>query len=55
MSHKLTPDIQAPTAAFTCLIFSNMPWCRPNLEFLLSKVPFAVDGGCPARGTLKET
>lgn len=30
---------------------SNMPWARPDLEFLLSKVAFAVDNGYPARGT----
>lgn len=29
---------------------SNMPWSRPDLEFLLSKVPFAVEKGYPARG-----
>ena len=30
---------------------SNMPWARPDLEFLLSKVSFAVDNQYPARGT----
>lgn len=30
---------------------SNMPWARPDLAFLLSKVPVAVDMGYPARGT----
>ena len=29
---------------------SNMPWARPDLEFLLSKVPFAVEKGYPSRG-----
>lgn len=29
---------------------SNMPWSRPDLEFLLSKVPFAVENQYPARG-----
>ncbi|MGI9366915.1 MAG: peroxiredoxin-like family protein [Rhizobiaceae bacterium] len=29
---------------------SNMPWARPDLEFLLSKVPFAVENEYPARG-----
>jgi len=29
---------------------SNMPWARPDLEFLLSKVPFAVENKYPARG-----
>jgi peroxiredoxin len=30
---------------------SNMPWARPDLEFLFSKIPFAVEKGYPARGT----
>lgn len=30
---------------------SNMPWSRPDLEFLLSKVGFALENGYPARGT----
>jgi peroxiredoxin len=30
---------------------SNMPWARPDLEFLHSKIPFAVENGYPARGT----
>ena len=29
---------------------SNMPWARPDLEFLLSKVPFAVENKYPSRG-----
>lgn len=29
---------------------SNMPWARPDLAFLQSKVAFAVDNGYPARG-----
>ena len=29
---------------------SNMPWARPDVEFLLSKVPFAVEKNYPARG-----
>jgi peroxiredoxin len=29
---------------------SNMPWARPDLAFLLSKVPFAVEKGYPSRG-----
>lgn len=29
---------------------SNMPWARPDIEFLLSKVPFAVEKKYPARG-----
>lgn len=30
---------------------ANMPWARPDLEFLQSKIPFAVENGYPARGT----
>lgn len=30
---------------------ANMPWARPDLEFLLTKVPFAVENAYPARGT----
>jgi peroxiredoxin len=29
---------------------SNMPWARPDLEFLHSKIPFAVENHYPARG-----
>ncbi|MEM7043273.1 MAG: redoxin domain-containing protein [Pseudomonadota bacterium] len=29
---------------------SNMPWARPDVEFLLSKVPFAIENKYPARG-----
>ena len=29
---------------------SNMPWARPDLEFLQSKVAFAVGNNYPARG-----
>jgi hypothetical protein len=29
-----------------------MPWSRPDVEFLLSKVEFAVNNSYPARGTL---
>jgi len=29
---------------------SNMPWSRPDLEFLHSKIPFAVENNYPARG-----
>lgn len=29
---------------------SNMPWARPDLEFLHSKIPFAVENKYPARG-----
>ncbi len=30
---------------------ANMPWSRPDVEFLLSKVKFAMDNNYPARGT----
>ena len=40
-----------PDGRIYLIDISNMPWARPDLEFLLSKVPFAVDGGYPARGT----
>ncbi|MBD3678470.1 MAG: AhpC/TSA family protein [Rhodobacteraceae bacterium] len=30
---------------------SNMPWPRPDVEFLLSKVGFAMENNYPARGT----
>jgi hypothetical protein len=30
---------------------SNMPWSRPDVEFLLSKVQYAMDNDYPARGT----
>lgn len=30
---------------------ANMPWARPDLEFLLSKVPVVVERSYPARGT----
>ncbi|MBX2885628.1 MAG: AhpC/TSA family protein [Granulosicoccus sp.] len=29
---------------------SNMPWSRPDLDFLHSKIPFAVENQYPARG-----
>jgi len=29
---------------------SNMPWSRPDLEFMQSKIPFAVEKKYPARG-----
>ena len=31
---------------------SNMPWARPDPEFLLSKIPVVVERQYPARGTL---
>ena len=30
---------------------SNMPWARPDLRFLLSKVGYALENNYPARGT----
>jgi len=30
---------------------SNMPWARPDLKNLLSKVPYALENNYPARGT----
>ena len=30
---------------------SNMPWARPDLKMLLSKVQYALDNNYPARGT----
>lgn len=30
---------------------SNMPWSRPDIEFILSKIPFALENNYPARGT----
>jgi peroxiredoxin len=29
---------------------ANMPWPRPDLEFLASKIPFVLQNGYPARG-----
>ena len=40
-----------PDGRIYLIDISNMPWARPDLEFLLSKVPFAVDNGYPERGT----
>ncbi|MBL4646763.1 MAG: redoxin domain-containing protein, partial [Rhizobiales bacterium] len=39
-----------PDGRLYLIDISNMPWARPDLEFLLSKVPFAVEKGYPARG-----
>lgn len=39
-----------PDGRLYMIDISNMPWARPDLEFLLSKVPMAVDKGYPARG-----
>ncbi len=40
-----------PDGRLYLIDISNMPWSRPDIEFLLSKVHFAVDNGYPARGT----
>lgn len=39
-----------PDGRLYLIDISNMPWSRPDVEFLLSKVPFAVEKGYPARG-----
>lgn len=39
-----------PDGRLYLIDIANMPWARPDLEFLLSKVPFAVEKGYPARG-----
>ncbi len=39
-----------PDGRLYMIDISNMPWARPDLEFLLSKMPMAVDKGYPARG-----
>ena len=41
-----------PDGRLYMIDISNMPWARPDLEFLLSKVPMAVDKGYPARGNV---
>jgi len=40
-----------PDGRLYLIDISNMPWARPDLEFLFSKIPFAVENGYPARGT----
>ena len=39
-----------PDGRLYMIDISNMPWARPDLELLLSKVPMAVEKGYPARG-----
>ena len=39
-----------PDGRLYLIDISNMPWARPDVEFLLSKVPFAVENNYPARG-----
>jgi len=40
-----------PDGRLYLIDISNMPWSRPDVEFLLSKVQFAMDNNYPARGT----
>ena len=40
-----------PDGRLYLIDISNMPWSRPDVEFLLSKVQFAMDSEYPARGT----
>jgi peroxiredoxin len=40
-----------PDGRLYLIDISNMPWSRPDVEFLLSKVAFAVGNAYPARGT----
>lgn len=42
-----------PDGRLYLIDISNMPWSRPDLEFLHSKIPFAVENGYPARGTFE--
>ena len=39
-----------PDGRLYLIDIANMPWSRPDVEFLLSKVAFAVEKGYPARG-----
>jgi len=40
-----------PTGELYLADISNMPWARPDLGNLLSKVPYALENNYPARGT----
>jgi hypothetical protein len=40
-----------PDGRLYLIDISNMPWSRPDVEFLLSKVQFSMDSSYPARGT----
>lgn len=40
-----------PDGRLYLIDIANMPWARPDVEFLLSKVQFAMDNNYPARGT----
>ena len=39
-----------PDGRLYLIDISNMPWARPDVEFLLSKVSFAMENNYPARG-----
>jgi len=39
-----------PDGRLYLVSISNMPWARPDLEFMLSKAPFAIEKKYPARG-----
>jgi len=40
-----------PDGSLYLIDISNMPWARPDLANLLSKVPYALENNYPARGT----
>lgn len=40
-----------PDGSLYLVDISNMPWARPDLGNLLSKVPYALENNYPARGT----
>jgi peroxiredoxin len=40
-----------PDGTLYLVDISNMPWARPDLKFLLSKVNYALENDYPARGT----
>lgn len=40
-----------PDGRLYLIDIANMPWSRPDVKFLLSKVQFAMDNNYPARGT----
>lgn len=40
-----------PDGSLYLVDISNMPWARPDLKFLVSKVGYALENDYPARGT----
>ena len=40
-----------PNGELYLVDISNMPWARPDLKFLVSKVGYALENNYPARGT----